>query len=82
MVAPHEWCQTGFGPAAAQGYDDDLRGDEEASADFLFQYAPTASALEFAIGTGRIALRLAARGVQVDGIELSPDMIARLREKP
>ena len=38
--------------------------------------------LELAIGTGRIALPLAARGVRVDGIELSAGMIARLREKP
>ncbi len=40
------------------------------------------SALEFAIGTGRIALPLAARGVQVHGIELSPHMVDRLRSKP
>jgi SAM-dependent methyltransferase len=71
-----------FGPAAAQRYDDDLRGDEEASAAFLSRYAHTGTALEFAIGTGRVALPLAAHGVQVDGIELSPDMIAKLREKP
>src|SRR4051794_8648889 len=38
--------------------------------------------LELAIGTGRIALPLAATGVRVDGIELSPAMIERLRAKP
>jgi SAM-dependent methyltransferase len=38
--------------------------------------------LEFAIGTGRIALPLAARGVPVVGIDLSSAMVARLREKP
>jgi len=38
--------------------------------------------LELAIGTGRIALPLAARGVRVDGIELAPAMIAQLRAKP
>jgi SAM-dependent methyltransferase len=47
----------------------------------LSDIAPTQPALEFAIGTGRIALPLAARGVQVDGIELSPQMIERLRAK-
>lgn len=49
--------------------------------DFL---APLASggALEFAIGTGRIALPLTQRGVRVAGIDLSPDMIAQLRKKP
>ncbi|HSM67915.1 MAG TPA: class I SAM-dependent methyltransferase [Ilumatobacteraceae bacterium] len=38
--------------------------------------------LEFAIGTGRVALPLAARGVDVSGIELSTDMIAELRRAP
>jgi SAM-dependent methyltransferase len=38
-------------------------------------------ALEFAVGTGRVAIPLAARGVPVTGIELSEAMIARLREK-
>jgi SAM-dependent methyltransferase len=38
-------------------------------------------ALELAIGTGRVALPLAARGVEVVGIELSPDMVAVLRGK-
>ncbi len=38
-------------------------------------------ALEFAIGTGRIAVPLAARGVRVAGIDLSPDMVAQLRRK-
>jgi SAM-dependent methyltransferase len=39
-------------------------------------------ALEFGIGTGRIALPLAARGVEVHGIDLSEAMVARLRAKP
>jgi len=38
--------------------------------------------LEFAIGTGRVALPLRARGVAVDGIELSPHMVDQLRAKP
>ncbi|HEY2542428.1 MAG TPA: class I SAM-dependent methyltransferase [Gaiellaceae bacterium] len=38
-------------------------------------------ALEFAVGTGRVALPLAARGVRVAGIDLSPDMVAQLRRK-
>jgi SAM-dependent methyltransferase len=49
--------------------------------DFL---APLAGggALELAIGTGRIALPLAQRGIRVAGIDLSPDMVAQLRKKP
>jgi SAM-dependent methyltransferase len=73
--------ETSFGPDVAQRYDDDLRGDEEESAAFLAQYA-RGGALEFAIGTGRVALPLARHGVRVDGIELSPHMVARLRQKP
>ncbi len=38
--------------------------------------------LEFAAGTGRVALALSARGIPVQGIELSPHMAARLRAKP
>jgi SAM-dependent methyltransferase len=39
-------------------------------------------ALEFAVGTGRVALALSARGVTVHGIELSPHMVEQLRAKP
>jgi len=71
-----------FGPEVAAHYDDKDRGDEEDAAAFLAEYATGGSALEFAIGTGRIALPLAAKGIQVDGIELSPDMVEQLRAKP
>ena len=40
------------------------------------------SALELAVGTGRVALPLLRAGVRVDGIELSQDMVDRMREKP
>lgn len=80
--------QTSFGPQVAATYDDEPRGDEAVAADFLAglltraDSGPSARALEFAIGTGRIALPLAERGVRVDGIELSAAMIERLRTKP
>ena len=50
--------------------------------DFLAALAGDGGALELAIGTGRVALPLAERGVRVAGIELSPDMLAQLRVKP
>jgi SAM-dependent methyltransferase len=50
--------------------------------DVLADLAGDGRALEFASGTGRIALPLAARGVPVSGIDLSPDMTAQLRAKP
>ncbi len=48
----------------------------------LAELAGSGRALELGIGTGRIALPLAARGVPVHGIELSKAMVAKLREKP
>ena len=50
--------------------------------DFLVEKAGHGRALEFAIGTGRVALPLAARGVPVHGIELSEAMAAKLCVKP
>jgi SAM-dependent methyltransferase len=50
--------------------------------DFLAELAGGGHALELGIGTGRIALPLARRGVSVHGIELSKAMAARLRTKP
>jgi SAM-dependent methyltransferase len=50
--------------------------------DFLAQRAGRGPALEFAIGTGRVALALSARGVRVAGIELSGPMVTELRRKP
>jgi SAM-dependent methyltransferase len=50
--------------------------------DFLADLAGSGRALEFGIGTGRIALPLARRGVPVHGIDLSEAMVARLRAKP
>jgi SAM-dependent methyltransferase len=50
--------------------------------DFLAGLAGTGAALEFGVGTGRLALPLSARGVRVHGIELSPPMVAELEAKP
>ena len=77
-----------FGEAVAAAYDDDGDGrfSEEHLAlesGFLAELAGEGGrALELAIGTGRVALPLAARGVEVQGIDLSEAMVARLRAKP
>jgi len=72
-----------FGDDAAEIYDElSRRGDEIATVAFLAQLARGGPVLELAIGTGRIALPLAAQGVEVEGIDFSPAMIARLRAKP
>src|SRR5918998_414672 len=74
--------RTSFGPQVAALYDEKPLGDEEAAVARLAQLAGDGPALELAIGTGRIALPLAATGVRVDGIELSQAMIERLRARP
>jgi SAM-dependent methyltransferase len=71
-----------FEEAVAATYDDVLRGDEEAAVAFLEETAGSGPALELAIGTGRIALPLSARGLHVDGVDIAPAMVEQLRTKP
>lgn len=72
-----------FAGAVAEHYDEDTTHlPVEAVVDVLVQLAGGGAALELAIGTGRIGLPLARRGLPVCGIELSPDMVAQLRNKP
>lgn len=71
-----------FGYEVSKDYDDYPRGDEEQTVAFLAELADGRRALELAVGTGRIAVPLMRAGVPVDGIELSQDMVDRMREKP
>ena len=72
-----------FDEETAAIYDQTARrGDEAEAVAFLKEWAGDGDALELAIGTGRIALPLAAEGVKVKGIDLSLPMIQRLRAKP
>ena len=76
-----------FGERVAVRYDETSADMFEPAAvdpvvDFLAGLAGEGAALEFGIGTGRIALPLARRGVRVHGIDLSEEMVARLRAKP
>jgi len=59
-----------------------LRGDEESAVRFLKERARGGPALELAIGTGRIALPLAATGIAVDGVDISSHMIEQLHKRP
>lgn len=75
-----------FGEDIAAHYDEDFGPwfDQhliEQTVDLLTEFAGDGAALEFAVGTGRIALPLAARGVPLSGIELSSAMAERLRSK-
>lgn len=76
-----------FAGEVAARYDDALgpMGSPEVlgpTVDLLAELAGDGAALELAIGTGRVALPLAARNVPVTGIDLSPDMVAELQAKP
>ena len=70
-----------FAGEIAERYDSSTAGmPVQPVVDFLLPFA-SGGALELAIGTGRIAVPLAERGVRVAGIDFSPDMVARLRQK-
>jgi SAM-dependent methyltransferase len=73
-----------FGAEVAARYDHGPMFSAEVlvpAVDFLSTLAGDGAALEFGIGTGRVALPLAQRGVRVYGIDLSEAMVAKLREK-
>jgi Methyltransferase domain len=76
-----------FGPEVARSYDQSVATMfdpviVEPAVKVLSELAGDGRALEFAIGTGRIALPLSARGIDVRGIELSQAMVQQLRQKP
>src|SRR4051812_13995867 len=71
-----------FGRQWAASYDGPGIPDPGRAVEFLAGLAAGGPALELAIGTGRVALPLAARGIAVEGIEASPEMVALLRAKP
>src|SRR3712207_2190936 len=75
-----------FDERVAERYDESSREMFDPAAldpvvDVLAELAGGGRALELGIGTGRVALPLARRGVPVHGIELSRAMVARLRAK-
>jgi SAM-dependent methyltransferase len=76
-----------FGARVAERYDEtsaDMFDPAKVDpvVEFLAELASDGSALELGIGTGRIALPLAQRGIRVHGIDLSEAMVAQLRAKP
>lgn len=75
-----------FGEEVAAAYDDSAGAEFDpaviaTTVDVLAELAGDGAVLELAVGTGRVALPLAARGVPVSGIELSTAMADRLRAK-
>lgn len=81
MTSSEVWDQE-----TAERYDDDSAEKFkpevlDPTVDFLARLAGDEAALEFAIGTGRVGVPLAERGVPVTGIELSEPMVRQLRRK-
>ena len=70
-----------YGERVAGVYDEWFAEYDPLSIDALAELAQGGRALELGIGTGRIALPLSAKNVEVHGIDAAPSMISRLREK-
>ena len=75
-----------WGDRYAPAYDELLSlmapGETEAAVEVLFELAGGGPALELGIGTGRVALPLVERGIDVHGIDASPEMGEKLRQQP
>jgi SAM-dependent methyltransferase len=71
-----------FGRQWADVYDTTDNPDPSEAVDFLAGMADGGPVLELAIGTGRVALPLVARGLAVEGVEGSPEMVTKLHGKP
>ncbi len=77
-----EYITLTYGEPLADVYDLWFDSCEEAALDTLAELAQGGRALELGIGTGRVALPLAARGIKVHGIDGSQAMVSRLRARP
>ena len=71
-----------YGESCVEFYDELYRDNDPNLIRTLCELSLGGRVLELGIGTGRIALPLAARGIDVSGIESSPSMLAKLRSKP
>jgi SAM-dependent methyltransferase len=77
-----DYSPSTYGDRIAEEYDSLYSAFDPAAIDRLAELAGEGPALELGIGTGRIALPLAARGVPVEGIDASQAMVDKLRAKP
>lgn len=77
-----EYIAATYGEHLAEVYDQWFGDYDSAAIDMLAELAQGGPALELGIGTGRIALPLAAKGVEVRGIDGAPAMVAKLRARP
>jgi SAM-dependent methyltransferase len=78
-IAFNETIAATYDADSAEMFDPTLL---EATVNFLADFAGEGAALDFGIGTGRVAVPLSQHGVRVHGIDISEAMVARLRQKP
>jgi SAM-dependent methyltransferase len=79
-----DYDESTYGERIAEIYDslyESFRADAPEAVEFLAPLAKGRRVLEFGIGTGRIALPLAQRGIRMHGVDASPAMVAKLRGK-
>ena len=80
----NDYTAATYGDKIAEVYDEmyPMRADVGATVDALAKLAGDGPVLELGIGTGRVAIPLAARGIEVRGIDASESIVARMRAKP
>ena len=78
----NEYGPETYGERISDIYDTFYPDVDSSTIDFIFDLAHNGKVLELGIGTGRIALPLYKKGVNISGIDASPSMIKHLREKP
>ena len=76
-----EYKDETYGDRISEVYDDFYGDCDPVAIEMLVELAGDGPALELGIGTGRVALPLQARGVAVQGIDASREMISKLRSK-
>lgn len=77
-----EYSAATYGERIAEFYDDLYPYLDQSLVKTLVELSRGGPALELGIGTGRIAIPLSQAGVEVHGIDASPAMIAKLKQKP
>ena len=80
----NDYTAATYGDKIAEVYDEmyPMRANVAPTVDALAQFANGGAALELGIGTGRVALPLAERGIEVHGIDASEAIVAKMRAKP
>ncbi len=76
-----EYIASTYGDHLADVYDEWFASYDAAAIDTLEELAQGGRVLELGIGTGRIALPLVARGIDVHGIDASEAMVSKLQAK-